>query len=57
MENANSLDKLLNSSDSARIYYGALPDYVRGAVVQNSSAIKTEEELHSFADKVKNQFN
>lgn len=57
MENTNSLDKLLNSSDSARIYYGALPDYVRGAVVQNSSAITSEEELHKFADKVKNQFN
>ena len=53
----NSFDKLLNSSESARIYYGALPDYVRGAVVQNSASIKTEEELHSFADKVRNEFN
>ena len=53
----NSFDKLLNSSESARIYYGALPDYVRGAVVQNSTSIKTEEELHSFADKVRNEFN
>lgn len=57
MKQENNLDKLLNSSDSARIYYGSLPDYVRGAVVQNSTAISTEEELHHFADKVKNQFS
>lgn len=57
MTQSNPFDRLLCSSESARIFYGALPDYIRGAVVQNSASISTEEELHSFADKVKNQFN
>lgn len=56
MEKTNDLDSLLNGCESAKIFFASLPDYVRGAVIRNSSEIKTEDELHAFADKIMHEF-
>jgi hypothetical protein len=54
---ATNLDKLLSSSNSAKIFYGSLPDYVRGAVMKNSDKITDEESLRRFAENVMHEFN
>ncbi|MBQ2823079.1 MAG: hypothetical protein IJF18_00695 [Oscillospiraceae bacterium] len=57
MNSTTSFDELLNSSESAKIFFASLPDYVRGAVVKNSVNISSEDELHRFADSVMHEFN
>lgn len=56
MEKTNDLDSLLSGCESAKIFFASLPDYVRGAVIKNSAEIKTEDELHAFADKIIHEF-
>ena len=57
MEKYNNLDSLLSSCETAKIYFASQPDYVRGAVVKNSTNIHTEDELHRIAEKTRNEFN
>ncbi len=57
MEKYNNLDSLLNSCETAKIYFASQPDYVRGAVVKNSTNIRTEEDLHRIAEETRNEFN
>lgn len=57
MKKYDNLDNLLISEESARIFFGSLPDYVRGAVIKHSTDINTEDELHTLADSVMHEFN
>ncbi len=57
MKKYDNLDSLLNSCETAKIYFASQPDYVRGAVVKNSTNIRTEEDLHRIAEKTRNEFN
>lgn len=54
--NSTNLDRLLAASESAKIFYGSLPDYVRGAVIKNSDKITDEETLRRFADNIMHEF-
>lgn len=51
-----NLDSLLKGSETAKIYFASLPDYVQGAVLKRSSDIRTEDELHSAAEKAMHEF-
>ena len=51
------LDKLLSESSSAKIFYGSLPDYVRGAIMKNVDKITDEETLRRGAEKIMHEFN
>ncbi len=55
MSNTN-LDNLLSSSESAKIFYCTLPDYVQGAVIKNSDRITDEDSLRDFAEKIMHEF-
>ncbi len=57
MKRFENLDKLLAGSDTAKVYFASLPDYVQGAALRNSSRIYTEDELHRFAEKTMHEFN
>ncbi len=57
MNSSTSFDALLNTSESAKIFFASLPDYVRGAVLKNSTKITNEDELHNFADSIMHEFN
>ncbi len=57
MRKYENLDSLLNECSTAKIYFTSLPDYVRGAVLKNSSNIRTEEELHRIAESTMHEFN
>ncbi len=57
MRKYENLDSLLSSCETAKIYFASQPDYVRGAIMQNSVNIRTEEELHRIAEKTRNEFN
>ncbi|MBP1548869.1 MAG: hypothetical protein J6A05_02595 [Oscillospiraceae bacterium] len=57
MKKYDNLDSLLNSCETAKIYFASQPDYVRGAVVKNSTNIHTEDELHRIAEETRNEFN
>ncbi|MCM1523524.1 MAG: hypothetical protein NC120_03605 [Ruminococcus sp.] len=56
MENKNGLNSLLQTSSKAQSFFGSLPDYVQGGIMLRSDSIKTEEDLHSCADKVMSEF-
>ncbi|MGN0674877.1 MAG: hypothetical protein ACI4KG_03955 [Oscillospiraceae bacterium] len=56
MKKYENLDSLLNSCETAKIYFASLPDYVRGAVMKNSSKIRTEDELHRIAESTMHEF-
>ena len=56
MKISDGFDRLLLKSDSAKMYFASLPDYVQGAVIKNSSRIDTEDELHRFAEKTMREF-
>ena len=49
MRKYENLDSLLRGSETAKIFFASLPDYVQGAVMKSSSSIRTEDELHSTA--------
>lgn len=53
---STNLDRLLAASESAKIFYVSLPDYVRGAVIKNSDKITDEETLRRFADNIMHEF-
>ena len=57
MDKYKNLDSLLNSCETAKIYFASQPDYVQGAVMKNGADIRTEEELHRIAEKTRNEFN
>jgi len=57
MRKYENLDGLLNSCETAKIYFASLPDYVQGAVLKNSSKICTEDELHRIAESTMHEFN
>ncbi len=57
MNKYENLDSLLGNCETAKIYFASQPDYVRGAVMKNSSNIRTEAELHRIAEKARNEFN
>ncbi len=57
MKKYDNLDSLLNNCETAKIYFASQPDYVRGAVVKNSTNIHTEDELHRIAEETRNEFN
>lgn len=53
---STNLDRVLSASETAKIFYGSLPDYVRGAILKNSDKITDEEALHRFADSIMHEF-
>lgn len=55
MHGMKNLDGLLENCESARIYFGSLPDYIQGAVIRNADRITDEEELHRFSDTVRRE--
>ncbi|MBR4097402.1 MAG: hypothetical protein IKK42_08895 [Oscillospiraceae bacterium] len=57
MNKYENLDSLLCSCETAKIYFASQPDYVRGAVVKNSTNIRTEDDLHRIAEETRNEFN
>ena len=57
MKKYENLDKLLAGSETAKIFFTSLPDYVQGAALRNGSKILTEDELHRFAEKTMHDFN
>lgn len=57
MKKFKDLDGLLAGSETAKIFFTSLPDYVQGAALRNGSSILTEEELHRFAEKTMHEFN
>lgn len=56
MRKYENLDGLLSGSETAKIFFASLPDYVQGAVMKKSSNIRTEDELHNAAEKVMHEF-
>lgn len=56
MRKYENLDSLLRGSETAKIFFASLPDYVQGTVMKSSSSIRTEDELHSTAEKVMHEF-
>lgn len=56
MSRYENLDSLLRDSETAKIYFASLPDYVQGAVMKRSGDIRTEDELHRAAEKVMHEF-
>ena len=57
MKKYENLDGLLAGSETAKIFFTSLPDYVQGAALRNGSQILTEDELHRFAEKTMHEFN
>ncbi len=57
MNRSDGIDKLLAESDTAKIFFASLPDYVQGAVLKNGSRIYTEDELHRFAERTIREFH
>ena len=57
MKKYANLDGLLAGSETAKIFFSSLPDYVQGAVMKNGSTIFTEDELHRCAERVMHEFN
>lgn len=57
MKKFANLDGLLAGSETAKIFFSSLPDYVQGAAMKNGSNIFTEDELHRFAEKTMHEFN
>ena len=57
MKKFDDLNGLLSGSDTAKMFFASLPDYVQGAVMRKSSRIDTEDELHRFAEKIMREFN
>lgn len=55
-ERHSCLDDLLAENDSAKEFYRALPDYVQGALQQNSEQIHSEEDLRQHAQVQINSF-
>ncbi len=56
MKKFENLDNLLSGSETAKIYFASLPDYVQGAVLKKSSNIRTEDELHNAAESAMHEF-
>lgn len=56
MKKYDNLDSLLNGSETAKIYFASLPDYIQGAVMKQSSDIRTEDELHCAAENARHEF-
>lgn len=56
MRKYENLDSLLRGSETAKIFFTSLPDYVQGAVLKKSSDIRTEDELHNAAENVMHEF-
>ena len=57
MRKYENLDSLLSGSETAKIFFASLPDYVQGAVMKRSSDIRTEDELHSAAERIMHEFH
>lgn len=57
MKRFENLDSLLAGSETAKIFFASLPDYVQGAALRNSTKILTEDELHRFAEKTMHEFH
>lgn len=57
MKKYANLDGLLADSETAKIFFSSLPDYVQGAVMKIGSTIFTEDELHRCAERVMHEFN
>ncbi|MCM1023531.1 MAG: hypothetical protein NC395_05665 [Prevotella sp.] len=56
MRKYENLDSLLSGSKTAKIFFTSLPDYVQGAVMKRSCDIRTEDELHTAAERVMHEF-
>ncbi len=56
MKKYENLDCLLSGSETAKIYFTSLPDYVQGAVLKKSCDIRTEDELHNAAESAMHEF-
>lgn len=56
MKKFDNLDSLLAGSETAKIYFASLPDYVQGAVIKRGSNILTEEQLHRCAENAMHEF-
>jgi len=46
------LGGLLGTSPSARQYFNSLPQYVQEMILQRRESIKSEDELHNYADNI-----
>lgn len=56
MKKFDNLDSLLTGSETAKIFFASLPDYVQGAVLKKSFDIRTEDELHNAAESAMHEF-
>ncbi len=56
MKKFEDLDSLLTGSETAKIFFASLPDYVQGAVIKKSGSIRTEDELHNAAEEARHEF-
>lgn len=56
MRKFENLDSLLSGSETAKIFFASLPDYVQGAVMKRSGDIRTEDELHTAAERIMHEF-
>lgn len=43
---------VLGSSPAARQYFNSLPEYVQEMIIQRRENIKSEDELHRYADNI-----
>jgi len=46
------LDGLLSTSTGAKQYFNSLPEYVQEMIIQRRESIKSEDELHRYADNL-----
>ena len=51
-----NLNALLSSSESAKTYFMALPDYVQGMIQQRTCDVHSMDELRRYAETRREQF-
>lgn len=49
---SKGLDGLLTISQNAQQYFNSLPGYVQEMIIQRKNNIKSEDELHRYADNI-----
>ena len=49
---AKNLNALLSTSESAKTYFMALPDYVQGMIQQRTCDVHSMDELRRFAENM-----
>lgn len=52
MKRYENLGEMLKSDPAIFDYYTSLPVYVRSMIARRSGNVKTEEELHAYADNL-----